>query len=289
MDTSGHKAVPHHRPPVIGVFDSGAGGLTIFHEIEKHLPGASYVYCSDNANFPYGPKTEEEVVACVRQACTRLIANYGLDLLVVACNTASTVALPVLRSEFHLPVVGVVPAIKPAAHATRTGVIGLLATPGTVRRSYVQKLVSEFAEGCEVISVGSSRLVKIAEDKAHSVPVDIEEVRHEIAPLFGGEQPPGRRLDAVVLGCTHFPLLLDELNAAAAWPVRWIDSGAAVAARTRAVLIDHGFHLDEISSSGNVKEKGRRTAVVTCEDAGARRAQALFERYGFKDREILKL
>ena len=285
-NTKGKPVIPHRRP-VVGVFDSGVGGLTVFREIEKGLPGASYVYCSDNENFPYGPKAEQDVVDCVRRVCNRLIGEFKLDLLVIACNTASTVALPVLRSEFRIPVVGVVPAIKPAALATKSRAFGLLATPGTVKRDYVQKLIREFADGCRVVAVGSSALVTIAEDKAHKKPVDLEHVRREISALFAMNPAGELKIDTVVLGCTHFPLLIDELKAAAPWSVQWIDSGAAVAARTRNLLIDHGFNSDLLALNAIGTDGPTRVAVVTKDDAEARLVDPLLSTFGFKSRRLL--
>src|SRR5690606_22891926 len=148
-------------------------------------------------------------------------------LAVVACNTASTVALPRLRSQFALPIVGVVPAIKPAARLSANRIIRLLATPGTVARPYTQKLIDQFAADCEVIRVGSSELVEQAERKLRGEPVDLDLLRRIMAPIIEGGA------DTVVLGCTHFPLLQQELQLAAGRPLQWVDSGAAIARRVK--------------------------------------------------------
>ena len=285
--TTDLRDAPTLRIPVVGVFDSGVGGLTIYRKVEENLPGCSYVYCSDNANFPYGPKSEAEVIACVREVCTRFIRNFSLDILIIACNTASTVALPVLRGEFRIPVIGVVPAIKPAAKRTLSGVIGLLATPGTIQRPYVQNLVKEFAPHCRVVSVGSSRLVQAAEAKAHGKPVDIELIRQEIQPLFSRSDQSDERLDTVVLGCTHFPLIADELVAAASWPVQWIDSGEAIAARTNVVLSEIGFSAFELERLKRREGEVARKAVVTKDNAESRLADPLFTSFGLEPRHLL--
>ena len=220
--------------PSILVFDSGVGGLSIYQEVQRLVPSALYVYASDNEAFPYGTKREEEVITRVSDVLHRLMSRFAPDVLVVACNTASTVALPKIRSHIPIPVVGVVPAIKPAARVSKSRVIGLLATPGTVRRSYTRNLIDEFAHDCTVVRVGSSELVELAEDKLRGKALDIEGIRRIIAPLFADDY--GSKLDTVVLGCTHFPLLKTELIAAAPWTVTWVDSGLAIAKRVMSLL-----------------------------------------------------
>jgi len=220
--------------PSILVFDSGVGGLSIYQEVQRLVPSALYVYASDNEAFPYGTKREEEVVTRVSDVLLRLMSRFAPDVLVVACNTASTVALPKIRSHIPIPVVGVVPAIKPAARVSKSRVIGLLATPGTVKRAYTRNLIDEFAHDCTVVRVGSSELVELAENKLRGAEPEIERIRHIIAPLFMDDY--GSKLDTVVLGCTHFPLLKTELIAAASWPVTWVDSGFAIAKRVKFLL-----------------------------------------------------
>ncbi len=225
----------HERSsPTILIFDSGVGGLSIYQEVRRLVPTATFVYASDNEAFPYGTKQEDEVVSRVDDVLRRLTSRFAPEVMVVACNTASTVALPKIRSRISIPVVGVVPAIKPAARISQTRVIGLLATPGTVKRAYTQDLIEEFAADCTVLRVGSAELVDLAENKLRGKHVNLQTVRRIIAPLFKGEN--GGRLDTVVLGCTHFPLLLKELECAAPRAVRWIDSGPAIAKRVRSLL-----------------------------------------------------
>ncbi len=228
------------------IFDSGVGGLTIHAALAARLPQENYVYACDNAAFPYGPKPEEELVQRVHDVLDALIAQYTPKLLVVACNTASTVALPRLRQHYTLPIVGVVPAIKPAAQLSKSKIIGLLATPGTVRRTYTDQLIRDFAADCTVIKIGSSELVHSAEAKLRGGAVDIEQLRLLLRPFF--ESPhfeslhfealhfEAQQVDTIVLGCTHFPLLKQELAAAVPHPVNWIDSGAAIAERVVSLL-----------------------------------------------------
>jgi glutamate racemase len=223
------------RTLTIAVLDSGVGCLSFLPVLRKTLPAARFVFAMDNANFPYGPKSEDEVIGFVHALARSVTSQYAPDMIVIACNTASTVVLPSLRARFNIPVVGVVPAIKPAATLSRTRVIALLATPGTVSRTYIDDLIRQFGEGCMFLRVGSTDLVTMAEKKLRGTPVDLDELRLHIAPLFERNRDIPGQPDTVVLGCTHFPLLVDELVQAARWPVSWIDSSEAVANRVLAL------------------------------------------------------
>jgi glutamate racemase len=216
------------------VFDSGVGGLSIVREIQKKLPFARLVYASDNAFFPYGNKGETELIARVDAVFHALMAAYPVDIIVVACNTASTLALPHIRSHFSQPIVGVVPAIKPAAVASKSQVIGLLATPATVARPYTHNLIREYAPNAEVISVGSSELVQLAEQKLRGDYITPEQIKPILQPFF--DHPNGRKMDVLVLACTHFPLLADELAAQLPAQVQLIDSGEAIARRVVSLI-----------------------------------------------------
>lgn len=226
----------------VAVFDSGLGGVSILAALRQALPAqTSYSYCADSAYFPYGPRTESEIRARVRAVITALVHQTPRpDVVVVACNTASTAALDALRHDHpQIPFVGVVPAIKPAAAHSTSRVIGLLATPGTVRRAYSERLIADFASDCVVVRHGAPRLADLAEEILQASPaVDhlptLAAIGAEIAPLF-----TDKRLDTVVLGCTHYPLLRPWLEQAAPWPVTWLDSGDAVARQVRRVLTDH--------------------------------------------------
>jgi len=209
-------------------FDSGVGGLSVLAPTRQLLPNAPLVYVADNAGFPYGKRTEAEIASRVPALLGRLVERFHPRLAVIACNTASTIALDHVRSALDLPVVGTVPAIKPAGEMSKTRVIGVLGTQATVRQPYVDDLAAKFASDCALIRHGSPELVELAEAKLAGEEVALDAVREAAAPMFGAER--GEEIDVVVLACTHFPLLRDEL--AAAFPGRqWIDGGPGIARR----------------------------------------------------------
>ncbi len=216
------------------VFDSGVGALSLLPALRASLGNVRILYASDNAAYPYGTRSAEVVIERVTAVMATLHERFAPDLAVIGCNTASTVALPRLRSEFATPVIGVVPAIKPAAAHSRSHCIALVATPATVVRPYTLDLIAQFASHCEVLRLGSSELVDLAEGKLRGTPVEIASLEEILAPLKA--QPQAARVDTIVLGCTHFPLLRDELARAWKTPVAWIDSSAAIARRARDLL-----------------------------------------------------
>jgi glutamate racemase len=223
------------RAPKILIFDSGLGGLTVWGEVARLLPDARLTYAADDAAFPYGALREDVLTARVLSVMQRLITLCGPDAVVIACNTASTLALPHLRARFpEIPFIGTVPAIKPAASQSRSGLISVLATPGTVARDYTRDLVRTYAAHCAVTLAGSSELAPLAEAFMQGKSVPDVAIAREIAPAFvtAGE----RRTDCVVLACTHYPLLLGHFERLAPWPVEWIDPAPAIARRTRQVL-----------------------------------------------------
>jgi glutamate racemase len=223
------------RVPRVLVFDSGLGGLTVFTQIAKIRPDAALIYAADDAAFPYAALGESELVSRVASVMERLVALHAPDLVVIACNTASTLVLGPLRANYPaLPFVGTVPAIKPAAAASKSRLVSVLATTGTVARDYTQALVREYAGDCEVALIGSRHLARLAEDWMKGLPVDEAEIGREIAPCFVESQ--GRRTDFVVLACTHYPLLLDQLMRLAPWPVGYIDPAPAIARRVDVLL-----------------------------------------------------
>lgn len=225
-----------HTPPrdaPILFFDSGLGGLSVLGPTRALLPTAPIVYAADYAGLPYGKKSEAELAARVPALLGRLVERYQPRLVVVACNTASTIALPHIRAALDLPIVGTVPAIKPAAALTKSGVIGVLGTEATVRQPYVDDLSAKFAAGKTVLRHGSPALVTGAEAKLNGGTVDPAVVAHAITGLTG--QPGGDAMDVIVLACTHFPLLQDELQAAAGPHVRLIDGADGIARRTAAL------------------------------------------------------
>lgn len=216
----------NHQVARILIFDSGVGGLSVFQAIRQHYPQCSLFYASDNEAFPYGPKSESELIDRVDDVLHRLQQATQADIIVVACNTASTIALPRIRERFSQPVIGVVPAVKPAAQLSQSKIIGLLATPGTVNRAYTKQLIDEFAHDCEVISIGTSELVQFAEDHLRGQTITPEQLIPIVQPLL--DSP---KVDTVILACTHFPLLQAELQQALPHITHWVDSGEAIARR----------------------------------------------------------
>lgn len=216
------------------VFDSGLGGLTVFRAIRQLLPGADFLYLADDARFPYGALAPEELISGVLDVIGAANHDFAADCIVIACNTASTLVLPALRATYSIPIVGTVPAIKPAAANTRSGLISVLATPGTVSRDYTAELIRDFAQGVEVTLVGSKALAGLAERALRGEAVSDEAIRAEITPCF--VERSGRRTDTIVLACTHYPLLLDRLKLLAPWPVEWIDPAPAIARRVVQVM-----------------------------------------------------
>ncbi len=263
------------RPSVL-VFDSGVGGLSVYDEIRQLLPELHYLYAFDNVAFPYGEKTEDFIVDRVVDIVSAVVQRYPLSLVVIACNTASTVTLPALRARFDFPVVGVVPAIKPAARLTRNGIVGLLATRGTVRRAYTHELVARFARECKTEMLGSAELVQLAEAKLHGQPVSLEAIKRILQPWLRMPEPP----DTVVLGCTHFPLLNAELQQVLPEGTRLVDSGAAIARRI-AWLLEH--------DAPQVYSSEKNTAL--CMELTDETVQLLpiLQRYGFEQLEKLPL
>jgi glutamate racemase len=215
--------------PTIAVFDSGLGGLTVYREIVRLRPDADYVYFADDAFFPYGGRTQEELKQRVLGVMESLLAEYRPDLVVIACNTASTLVLPDLRSRFQVPFVGTVPAIKPACAMSKTRLVSVLGTNSTVEREYTRGLIRDFARDCKVTLVGSGSLAAMAERQLRGDPAPDDVISAEIAPCF--VRDGGARTDAVVLACTHFPLLVDRFRGLAPWPVEWVDPAEAIARR----------------------------------------------------------
>jgi len=210
-------------------FDSGVGGLSVLAPARALLPRMPVVYVADSAGFPYGTKSEAEIAARVPALLGRLAERFRPRLIVIACNTASTIALATVREALDVPVVGTVPAIKPAALASVTRTIGVLGTEATVRQPYVDDLTARFASDCTVLRHGSAELVELAEAKLHGRPTSPDRYAAILAGLF--DQPGGGEIDTIVNACTHFPLVADELAAAAPRAVRFVDGGPGIARR----------------------------------------------------------
>jgi glutamate racemase len=218
----------------IVMLDSGIGGLSVLDDVRALLPAIDITYVADNAGFPYGTKTEMEVATRVCALLGRLTERLKPDLLVIACNTASTIALAHARAVLDVPVVGTVPAIKPAAEQSNTRVIGVLGTQATVRQPYVDRLSADHAGDCTVLRHGSARLVELAEAQLRGRAVTAADVAPELAGLL--DQPGGQRIDRIVLACTHFPLLEPQLRAAAPAGMGFVDGGAGIARRVADLL-----------------------------------------------------
>lgn len=245
-------------------FDSGVGGLSIAAPTRALLPDAAFVYAADSAGFPYGTKTEQEIAARVPALLGRLAERYRPRLIVIACNTASTIALAAVRAALDLPIVGTVPAIKPAAALSGTRVIGVLGTDATVRQAYVDDLAARFAADCRVVRHGSAALVELAEAKLRGEAVALDAVAAAVAPLAGDAA-----IDTVVLACTHFPLLADELAAVFGPGVSFVDGGSGIARRVA--------HL----TAGQAFASAPGIAVLTRADAATRALAPALAAHGF--------
>jgi glutamate racemase len=227
------------------VFDSGLGGLTVLREIVGARRDAHYVYVADDAFFPYGHHGEDQIIARVVPLIGKLIATHAPDLVVIACNTASTLVMSHLRERYQVPFVGTVPAIKPACARSKTKRVSVLGTKGTVQREYTRALIRDFAQGCEVTLVGSAELASLAEAALNGVEVSDGDISAELAPCFVGDgESDVARTDTIVLACTHYPLLMDRLVRLAPWPVDWIDPAPAIARRVADLLGPAGSESD---------------------------------------------
>lgn len=267
---------PSHR---VCVFDSGLGGLSLARELRLQAPDIDIIYCADNAGFPYGGLSEPEVSMRTVKVIEVIVETQKPDAIVIACNTASTVALDALRARFSLPIVGTVPAIKPATEITKTGMISVLATPGTIKRNYTHNLVDEFASDCQVGLVACRNLAKYAENHLSGYAVGLEKISIEIAPAF--VEFEGRRTDTIVLGCTHYPLVTDMLVRAAPWPVWFIDPSAAI--------VRHLLDILSYPGASPKAPKPRNTACLTNSIGVDPAFSALFLREGFQDLTILSV
>jgi glutamate racemase len=226
------------RSPRLLFIDSGLGGLTVLRSTRHAVPEADILFVADDEGFPYGQKCETALTERLLALVADVLRIFPADCLVLACNTASTIALQALRERFPIPIVGTVPAIKPAAALTRSGLVSVLATPGTVAREYTRALIDRFGAGAVFTLVGAPGLAALAEAYAGGTAFEEEAVLSEIAPCF--IESANARTDVVVLGCTHYPLLMDKLEDLAPWPVTWLDPAPAIARRVANVLAENG-------------------------------------------------
>lgn len=266
------QAQPANTAATIAVFDSGVGGLSVLAALRRALPACTFIYIYDKAYFPYGLKSEATINQRVSELFGIINQRFAFDFAVIACSTASTVVLPTLRTQCAQPVIGVVPAIKPAALLSRTKVIGLLATHGTIHRAYTNELIAAHAPHCEVIKVGSDRLVQLAEAKLRGEAIDPHEIAKEVAPLVERED-----LDTVVLGCTHFPHLLAELQHAFPRPITMVEPSEAIARRLIELMSAHSL------SAATQPARSGDTFLVS----GSLLPQTLIHRWGFAKQELL--
>lgn len=224
------------------IFDSGVGGLTVLAEWRKLHREAPVIYAADDAGLPYGEKTEAQIAARVAGLLGRMTERFHPRLVCIACNTASTIALASVREVLEIPVVGTVPAIKPAAAMTRTGVIGLLGTAATIRQGYVDRLEAEFAADKLLLRFAAPELVLAAEAKLRGEPVDLAVIGRAVAGLRA--MPGGDQIDTVVLACTHFPLLAEELAKAFGPGIAFCDGAEGIARRIDFLTRDQDFRRD---------------------------------------------
>jgi glutamate racemase len=256
------------------LFDSGVGGLSVLGEVRKLLPKAPVIYAADNAGLPYGTKSEAEIAARVAGLLGRMAERYRPRLACIACNTASTIALGMVRDVLNIPIVGTVPAIKPAAELTRRGVIGLLGTAATIRQGYVDRLEAEFAADKRLLRAAAPELVGAAEAKLRGASVD-PSVYAQAADALRS-QPGGEAIDTVVLACTHFPLVTAELGAAFGPGVTFVDGAQGIARRIAVLTEGQAFARDRLDF-----------ALFTKFEPGLAALAPALARYGLEWSEVL--
>lgn len=256
------------------LFDSGVGGLTVLAELRAALPDAPVIYAADMAGLPYGTKSEAQIAARVAGLLGRMSERYRPRLACIACNTASTIALGMVREVLEIPIVGTVPAIKPAAALTRSGVIGLLGTEATIRQAYVDNLEAEFAHDKRLLRHAAPGLVEAAEAKLRGEPVDMAVIEAAVAALRA--MPGGGEIDTVVLACTHFPLLHEELRQAFGPQVQFVDGAAGIARRIVFLTQDQAF-----------ERRAPDRAVTTGALEDFRKLAPVFAKFGIEQMERL--
>jgi glutamate racemase len=252
------------------IFDSGLGGLTVYREVAAARPDADFIYVADDAAFPYGGLEEQALVRRVVDLIGGLIEAHRPDLVVIACNTASTIVLPELRKKFSLPFVGTVPAIKPACAASVSRRVSVLGTEATVQREYTRALIRDYAQDCDVTLVGSPKLAGYAEAELHGAPVGDTLIRDEITACFRDD---GKRTDTIVLACTHYPLLIERLRRLAPWPVNFLDPAPAIARRV----------VDLLGAAPALGSGGSTRAIFT----SGRTPESVLARFGIRSQQSI--
>jgi glutamate racemase len=229
----------------IAIIDSGIGGLSVFHAIKKIMPDQNIIYCCDSAGFPYGHKDKKNIISRIKYCIEKLLKSFDLSLIVIACNTASIHTLEVIRKDYKIKIVGVVPAIKTAGALSQNRHIGLLATPQTVASDYVETLIQQFLNDCHVFKIGSSKLVKIAESRiCLGIEPEISEIKEIIQPFLSLQNTP----DVIVLGCTHFAFITDLLIKATPKKITWIEPSVSIANRVNTLI---SIQKNNAASKGN--------------------------------------
>jgi glutamate racemase len=264
--------IPQRTAPHLMIFDSGLGGLTVLRALRQSIPEAGVTYIADDARFPYSALSDAELAGRLCDVLAGPAAQFQPDAIVIACNTASTTALPALRATFSQPIIGTVPAIKPAAMLSQSGLVSVLGTSATVARDYTRALIAEHGQGRTFNLVGSSRLASLTEMLMAGGTPDAEAISAEMAPCFVEEA--GCRTDVVVLACTHYPLLMPQLEKLSPWPVTWLDPAPAIARRTANVLAEQGFAV------GVGFARGRGRAIFTSGRTPTPATEALLCSYG---------
>ena len=225
---------------MIGIFDSGVGGLSVFREIRKVLPEQSYIYYSDNAHCPYGEKTVEFIIDRCRQI-TEFLLSKGAEIIVVACNTATAAAIKTLREEYPVRFIGMEPAIKPAAQITQSGTVGVLATTGTLRSEKYLRHKEKYASHIQIVEHVGEGFVELVENGITSGPEVEAVVSRSLKPLLDAGA------DTIVLGCTHYPFLSDVIIGLAGPEIRLIDPAPAIAKRLIEVMDEEGITYGQAS------------------------------------------
>lgn len=269
-----------HKNKKILFFDSGCGGLSICRDVMQLNPGLTPYYLFDHKYFPYSDKSDEFVIGRACDLVGKINDAYGFDIIVIACNTVSTIALPDLRARISTPIVGVVPAIKPAAKISKKKSICLLATKGTINRTYITGLIESFAWDCRVQKIGTTRLVEIGESKMRGERVDIDDIRGVLEPYLSLDER--ERADVMVLGCTHFHNLRDEIQQAVGSSCVLVDSGEAIAKRVRSVLGGAGGKARPAGAEGGM-------AFFTGDLDYGEQMERVFGEYGLRSIEKLRM
>jgi len=214
----------------IGVFDSGVGGLSILRELQKILPHENFVFLADQAHVPYGEKNKKELNSLVDRITKYFVREHGIKFMVVACNTATCYTIDSLREKYSFPIIGTVPAIKPASEQTKTKVIAVMSTPATSKSRMLADLIKNYSKDVTVINIGCYNLENVVEKGKVRSPQVKKLLSRFLDPL------QGEKVDHIVLGCTHYPFLKSEIKKVVGEKITLIDSGEAIARYTRELL-----------------------------------------------------